>query len=937
MRLTSSIRAILLAGSATGILAACSDADVVSPGATNPIQPIVVPGGGGGAGNLASVLVPTTGCQPGTVQRNNVPTGIDSNGDGQPDSISVCAITGNLSGTINLSPVQGFPIMIEGSTFVGVDGGATATLNIAPGTVLFGNDQDGGSGIDLLAVSRGSTINAVGSQFSPIVFTSVQDIRNDGIPDGDGGFSQWGGVSLLGRAPVNNCQNASAVGGSAQCEVSGEGGVGLGGGDQPNDSSGTLRFVRIQHAGFQFSGTNELNGLALWGVGRGTTLENIQIHQNGDDGIEWFGGTVDARFLVVTAADDDQFDWTDGWIGNAQFLLAVQSGSNGDNGIEADNRSTSANNLPRSNPTLSNFTLISNNRTAATNEGIEMRAGTDGRVFNGVVAGFGSGIEYVPATGAPQPVVDSVGFGGNASLGNANGINLLFNGGANNREFADDTLSGILPGPNEASIPPTNPTTLGAFFQAANYAGAFGPADTAASNWTTGWTVAIPGAAATTCPAGTVVAAEVVPASRSEANICIVQKDATTNSITQNVTLTRGNLYRIDGPTFVGVDRGADPANPVANTVARTLTIEPGVTIFANQGTGAGIDLLAVSRGSQIFVNGSEVAPVIMTSRNDVFGIGPARSSATSEWGGLSILGRAPVNNCQNSAATGGTIGCEISGEGGVGLGGGATANDNSGRVNYLQIRYAGFQFSGTNELNGLALWGVGNGTEIEYVQVHNNADDGIEWFGGSVNTRYVVITGANDDSLDWTDGWNGRLQFAIVDQQAQNGDNGIEGDNRSTSANLLPRSNPIVSNVTLVGGGSTSAANEGIELRAGTDGTVINTIVADFGSGVEHVPVSGAPTPVFNSNYIGFAAPQVLGNTDGINLLFNAGANNRQGTVSLATRPGVLGAFVPGANEMATPAINPSTLDPFFNSVNYVGAVENAADDWYVGWTFGL
>ncbi|MEL7488926.1 MAG: hypothetical protein AAGJ87_17145, partial [Pseudomonadota bacterium] len=264
------------------------------------------------------------------------------------------------------------------------------------------------------------------------------------------------------------------------------------------------------------------------------------------------------------------------------------------------------------------------------------------------------------------------------------------------------------------------------------------------------------------------------------------------------MTLTAGNLYRIDGPTFVGVDAGADPMTPLS--APASLTVAPGLTIFGNCGgsgasCGTGIvDLLTVSRGSQIFVNGSSVAPVVLTSRADLENGGAIRPAASGEIGGLAINGRAPLNECTvDPAATTGTVGCEQNGEGGSGIFGGATDDDNSGRINFMQVRYAGFPFTPTNELNSIALQGVGDGTEIDFVQIINGADDGIEWFGGTVNVSHAVVTGAADDSIDWTDGWTGALQFAIV-RQNDGDDNGIEGDNNGdTSQDAMPRSAPTV------------------------------------------------------------------------------------------------------------------------------------------------
>ena len=812
--------------------------------------------------------------------------------------------------------------------FVGADGGATGNLTIGAGTVLFGNDADG---VDLVVVTRGSQINANGASSSPIVFTSAQDLTDDGQPNGSAGSGQWGGIAINGRAPINDCTvNPAAIPGSAGCEKDGEGGSGLFGGDQPNDNSGTLRYVRLQHAGFQFSSTNELNGLALQGVGDGTTIEFVQIHNNADDGIEFFGGTVDVKNVVLTGNDDDSFDWTDGWSGNAQFVLAVQTTGRGDNGIEADNRGSDPLLTPRSNPNMSNVTLIGRNNGSG-NEGVQLRAGTDATLANFVVAGFGSGVEYDPVATLSDPALSSFAVGGNASTGDAEGI-VLLNADATNQVFAADTLNGVIPGVKENAVTPTDATTLGSFFVAANYAGAFSPSETNSANWTSGWTIAVPGAAPAGCPTGTTATGEAVPAGRSESQICRINRP-----VTSAVTLTTGNLYELEGSTFVGVDLGPDPAAPLANGVAASLTIDPGVTIFSEGGAtsdplpGSGDtgpeDLLVISRGSQIFVNGSAVAPVVMTSREEVF----SGSGASSNWGGIAINGRAPINDCTvNPAATPGAVDCEKDGEGGSGRFGGATVADNSGRINYLRVEFSGKQFSSTNELNGLALQGVGNGTLIDFLQIFQTADDGVEWFGGTVDAKHVIVTGQDDDGLDWTDGWNGRLQFAIVNKLA-GGDNGVEGDNRASNALLTPRSNPVWSNVTLVG----NASGEGFQVRAGTDGTFANVIVTGFAEGVDYAATPGLSDPSIDSFILTANAAQLTNDAPGI---FAAGSNNAQfATSTLTTRAGASVALVPGANETAT-AVDPTSLDAaFFNPAAYIGAVRDASDSWYLGWTRGL
>ena len=244
-----------------------------------------------------------------------------------------------------------------------------ATLNIQAGTKIIGESGSLGT----LVVERGGRLNAIGTREQPIVFTSDQ-------PVGSRSRGDWGGLIINGRAPVNL---AGGVG-------TGEGDTGVYGGDQPNDNSGTLRYVRVEFSGVEFSPDNELNGIAFQGVGRGTTVDFVQAHMSRDDGMEWFGGTVDVKHLVITNAADDSFDWTFGWIGKAQFVVTSQRGDDADNNIEADDNEFDNNALPRSNPQLYNVTLCGDPDTNEGGEGaraIIFRRGTAFTLRNFLVTG----------------------------------------------------------------------------------------------------------------------------------------------------------------------------------------------------------------------------------------------------------------------------------------------------------------------------------------------------------------------------------------------------------------------------------------------------------------------------------------------------------------------------------------------------------------------
>ena len=362
------------------------------------------------------------------------------------------------------------------------------TLTIQPGTRVVGETASLGT----LIIDRGARIIANGTAQQPIVFTSDQ-------PIGTRGRGDWGGIIINGRAPIN------LPGGVGE----GEGDTGLYGGNDPNDNSGVLRYVRVEYAGIEFSPENELNGIAFQGVGRGTVVDYVQVKHNKDDGVEFFGGTVDAKHLVLTSIGDDSLDYTFGWTGRVQYAVIQQSGDDADNGIEADNNDQNNDLLPRSNPTLFNFTVIGDPDTAEGNEsddGFEIRAGSAGSYRNFIVMGFKeNGIDFSdPATIAQAnagalSLANGIVFGNGRLPGTATfdsnsrpllsnvpsivtgdpGLIAPFNHDAPNwRPSSVATLAGGQLGP---ATPPND-----GFFEVTTFVGALSP--NPEQDWTVGWT-----------------------------------------------------------------------------------------------------------------------------------------------------------------------------------------------------------------------------------------------------------------------------------------------------------------------------------------------------------------------------------------------------------------------------------------------------------------
>lgn len=439
-----------------------------------------------------------------------------------------------------------------------------------------------------------------------------------------------------------------------------------------------------------------------------------------------------------------------------------------------------------------------------------------------------------------------------------------------------------------------------------------------------------PGQAAASCPSGTadVGTIGIGGGTTDMRRVCQISGTIRGSLRLQNLA---GTIYSLSGKVQVGDDQGADANNPVSGAQSGILTLDAGVVLFG----ASGADFLVVNRGSQLIADGNASKPVIMTSRNNV--VGDVTADSIGQWGGLVILGRAPTSTCADAGATPGSVNCQAPVEGTSGsIYGGASANDSSGRIQYLQVRYSGFRVDTNNELNGITLAGVGSGTIMDHVQVHNSSDDGIEWFGGRINQKYLVLTGNDDDSLDVDFGYKGAAQFVIVTQRSTGADKVIEGDTPGNTE-VVPRTDFLLSNWTFVSPDS----DPSIHLRGGMDAALYNGTMAaprcldiDEASTIQATGADEKGPPRFASVYFACTAPFV-DDTDvtaaQIQAIFGGGANNTANGTSTLNN-----VFINGTNENAVAATNPTTLSSFFTAVNYIGAVRDANDTWWRGWTCG-
>jgi hypothetical protein len=430
---------------------------------------------------------------------------------------------------------------------------------------------------------------------------------------------------------------------------------------------------------------------------------------------------------------------------------------------------------------------------------------------------------------------------------------------------------------------------------------------------------------------------------------------------TQDTTIQSlpGAVYQIAGPVNVGSDVGGDGTAAGGQSV--TLTIQPGTIFVATDGT----SYLVVNRGSRLNAVGSASQPIIFTADEQVNGT--VSDSSQGLWGGIILLGRAPISDC-NSSVAGGTAQCQNVIEGTTAsLYGGNQPNDNSGSLRFVQIRYSGLVIAPGNELQGLTMGGVGQLTTVDHVQVHNSSDDGIEIFGGRVNTKYLAITGADDDSLDTDLGYRGTAQFVVaVQRDTNNGDSMIEADSNGNE-DALPRQYTRVANATFVQRSTVQGGNA-ILLRGGTDYALINSIVTgptaciDIDSAntvrAADATLQDLGPPVFRS--VVLACPTAFRSDndvspDTIATIFGTGTNNNNSafTISLTS------VFVNGANETAVTATDPTTFNadiyangPYgtggtaftgqpngaapnrLENAPFIGAVRNAQDTNFAGWT---
>jgi hypothetical protein len=273
--------------------------------------------------------------------------------------------------------------LIKGQVFVREG----QVLTIEPGTVLLGDKRTRG----VLVIDRGGKLMAEGTKEKPIVMTSSQDasIRDRG---------DWGGLVILGKANVNQ-PNPAIEGITPEVNFGTTGSTAF-----DDDNSGVYKYLRVEFAGIELSPNNETNSITMGGVGRGTTMEYCMVSFGGDDGFEWFGGTVNGKYFVCHSTWDDDFDCDYGWSGNVQFGVGIRYPGFADqsqsNGFECDNGPNDNDVEPYTTGTFSNMTIIGPIKTGSSvsnsnfAHAIDLRRRTAISITNSVFMGYPRGLRF---------------------------------------------------------------------------------------------------------------------------------------------------------------------------------------------------------------------------------------------------------------------------------------------------------------------------------------------------------------------------------------------------------------------------------------------------------------------------------------------------------------------------------------------------------------
>ena len=842
-------------------------------------------------------------------------------------------------------------------------------LYIEAGTIIKGLP---GSLLDAsaLVIAKGGKIHAEGTKTKPIIMTCEADNVDDpnDMPLNATGRGRWGSLIVMGYATVRTATGTSLMEGLDPIQPYAT----FGGGATPNDNdnSGVIRYVSLRHGGIEVETAKEINGLTMGGVGRGTTIEYVESFQNLDDGFEWFGGTVNCRYLATVFCDDDGFDWDFGFKGSLQHLFLIKDSalpSGSSHGFESDYCTPGGCIAPLDWPYVSNVTMIGMGKNSAEIADnpymLALRSGTGGYIYNSIFTDARRAVQVVNATTlgylGTQMVMDSnlffdfsngttwdklVGAPGAADTAtvaaymaaNNSIANPSFNGVSRHTDGGLDPRPGVgspaLSGYKSFSDPNN-------FIKAVAYRGAFDPN---ADPWLCTWSAADFNNYLVDCQA-----AQACDCETDQKDFVDTLRNADIGAFT---SLNAGTLYYLD--------------NKVIVEAGEVMTIGAGTVIKGLPGSLLDASALVVAKGGKMIANGTSDCPVIMTADiddvddpNDL----ALNASTRGKWGSLIIMGGATVRTATGTSLMEGLD--PIQPYATFGGGGTPNDNDNSGVYRYISLRHGGIEVETAKEINGLTMGGVGRGTIINHIESFQNLDDGYEWFGGTVNCSHLATILCDDDGFDWDFGYQGSLQylFVIKDSALPSGSShGFESDYCTPGGCIAPLNWPYVSNVTMIGMGKASAEIADnpymLALRSGTGGYIYNSIFTDARRAVQ----------VVNATTLGYLGTQMVMDS---NLFFDF--SNGTTWDKLVGAPGAadtatVAAYMAAHNSLANPQFRGvnrkqlNLLDPrpkatspaasgrvnvadpnsfINNSIIYRGAFDPAAvsvdSTWLGGWSF--
>lgn len=429
--------------------------------------------------------------------------------------------------------------------------------------------------------------------------------------------------------------------------------------------------------------------------------------------------------------------------------------------------------------------------------------------------------------------------------------------------------------------------------------------------------------------------------------------------INADTTLRKENTYILKGKVYMVGDH--------------TMTIQPGTTIKGSY-SGSDVAVLIISRGSKIVANGTVDAPIVFTSSSP--------TPASGDWGGIVLCGKATVN--ASFAGTGGGAGI-LEVEGGInnanndGLAGGTNDDDSSGVLKYVRIQYAGYAFQPDKEVNSLTMAAVGRKTVIDHVQVTYAKDDAYEWFGGTVNCKYLIAYKTQDDDFDTDNGFSGSVQFGLIVRDSVIADlsksEAFESDNNATGGTVTPQTKAVFCNVSAFGPlatlnnvGNSNFLGSAAQIRRYSSISIFNTAIVGWPSGIEISDKDGTATSNnITAGTLQLSGVYIAGCRKPINYVNNATTPTANTEASLTTwftnntknkvltgvddikytRPFdyINPDFIPfGTSPLVIPTASNTYYDdpiltarmPFIEKVDFIGAIapSGAYANWHKGWT---